>query len=94
MRRWENIGSKVGFLWELSKAACMKSEQSCVDENEQSRMRESVQGRVRENAQSHMRESVQGRVRENAQKRHRHKSETVVRVKVGCGNRMFMVKYR
>lgn len=56
----------------------MKSEQSCVDENEQ----------------SHMCESVQGRVRENAQKRHRHKSETVVRAKVGCGNRMFMVKYR
>gem|GEM_PF-5765130 len=60
------------------KATCMKSEQSCVDENEQSRMRESVQGRVQENERKH----------------HRHKSETVVRVKVGCGNRMFMVKYR
>ena len=61
---------------------------------EQSHMRESVQERVQENEQSRMRESVEGRVRENAQKCHRHKSETVVRVKVGCGNRMFMVKYR
>ena len=54
-----------------------------------------IKGRIFVGAeQSRMRESVQGRVRENAQKRHRHKSETVVRAKVGCGNRMFMVKYR
>jgi len=54
-----------------------------------------IKGRIFVGAeQSRKRESVQGRVRENAQKRHRHKSETVVRAKVGCGNRMFMVKYR
>lgn len=75
-RKRESVQGRVHE--KLSRAASVKSEQSCVDENEQ----------------SHMCESVQGRVRENAQKRHRHKSETVVRAKVGCGNRMFMVKYR
>lgn len=40
VRRWENIGSKVGFLWELSKAACMKSEQSCMHESVQSHVHE------------------------------------------------------